>query len=67
MKKKPEEKRKAGLLVVGLLTAFCVLDFSMVLVDGSPRYIVSRSFARATVCAVLFLYLLYQRRKNREQ
>lgn len=65
-RKRPEAQSKGSLLVMGLLTAVLVLDFALAVIGGSSSRIVSRSFARAAVCAVLFPYMIHQRWKNRK-
>ena len=66
MKKKPEEKPKASLLVMGLLAAFFILVFLLNVLGERPRRVVSRSFAGAAVCTVWFLYALYEHWKKRK-
>ena len=66
MEKKPEEKPKAGLLAVGLLTAFFILDFALAVAGVRSRRFVGRSFVRAAGCTAVLSYMLYQRWKSRK-
>ncbi len=63
--KKPREHSKVSLLAAGLLTVFFILIFVLDVLGGKPRWVVVRSFAGVTVCTAAFLFLLYQRLKNR--
>ncbi|MDE6923512.1 MAG: hypothetical protein K2P01_08150 [Oscillospiraceae bacterium] len=67
MKKKRETKPGDGLAAVGALTAICVLECFLAAAEGSPSRIVSGSIARAIVCTVLFLSMLYQRKRPETQ
>lgn len=66
MKKRPEGKPEINLLATGLLATFFVLNFILAVVRGKPRWVVVRSFAGVTVCTAAFLFMLYQRWKNRK-
>lgn len=65
MKKRPETEAGPGLLVTGLLTMFFILIFVLNVLGEKPHWVVVRSFAGVTVCTAAFLFMLYQRLKNR--
>lgn len=66
MKKRPETEAGPGLLAAGLLAVFFALIFILEVLRERPRWVVVRSFAGVTVCTAAFLFLLYQRWKNRK-
>lgn len=66
MKKEPREKPKARLLAAGLLAVFFALIFILEVLVGKPHWVVVRNFAGVTVCTAVFLFMLYQRLKNRK-